>query len=127
MTIYTGTIQRALASIAKKGDVCTWRQWDIQDGDEDWTEDDASTSTDYTVKIVFFPYGAQVSNMSFAQVDGDVERFTSYGLMGSTGGLFTPKLRDLIIRSDGQVMKARGLDVLKPGAEALLYTIGFVG
>jgi len=124
MTIYTGSIERARASIAKKGDLCTWRQWDVDAGTTDWTEDEASTFTDYACKIVFFPFNG-FNKMTFQQVAGDVERYSSYGLMVPAG--FTPKLRDLVIRSDGTTMKPMGLDELKPGAEVVLYTLGFVG
>lgn len=127
MTVYTGSIARARSNIAKKGDVCIWRQWTIEAGDEDWTEDEDSEHVDYTVVIAFFPYEITPSKTSvtFQQVAGDVERFTEYGLMAASE--FTPKLRDLVIRSDGTTMKPLGLSALKPGAEVVLYTIGFVG
>ena len=125
MSIYTGSITRAKASIAKKGAVCTWRQYDIAAGSHDWTEADATTFVDYPVSLVVLPFDNRTASYTFQQQDNDVTRFLAYALMSGEVP-FVPRVRDLIIRPDGQQLKAMGIDELKPATEVILYTIGLV-
>ena len=127
MTVYTGSINRAIKSIAKKGAACTWRRVRKVDGAEPWLEDDTVTPMydEWPCQVVIFPYNGSVKNMTFSQVDGDVTTFQSYGLMGQTTG-FVPQLNDVLIRPDGQQLIVKGLDELKPATEVVLWTIGFV-
>ncbi len=121
MTEYTSAIASALRMIGKKGDACTWRQYAIDPGATDWTEDETSTFTDYPVSIAFFPYETR-TGLTFQQVAGDVTTVTEWALMGAVA--FTPGIRDLIIRSNGETVKPAGLGRLKPGAEIVLWQIG---
>lgn len=124
MSVYSSAIAGALRAIARKGDACVWRQYAVTDGDETWLEDETSPFIDYPVSIAFFPMdGGKASNTVYQQVAGDVTTFTSYAIMGAVP--FTPTLRDSITRSDGTVLKPTGLGMLKPGAEVVLWQIGF--
>lgn len=125
MSQYSQPIASALRLIAKKGELCTWRQYTMEPGSTDWNEDEASPFVDYSVSIVFLPYDSRTATFTFQQIDGDVTRITEYALMGAVP--FTPAIRDSIIRSDGTVIKPAGLDRLKPATEVILYTIGIVG
>lgn len=127
MTIYSGSIARAQASIAKKGAVCKWRRYVKQDGAEPWLEDESVSPQfeEWNVPVVVLPYDGSVKNMSFAQIEGDVTTFQSYGLMGQTTE-FVPQLNDVLIRPDGQELSVKALDELKPATETILWTIGLV-
>lgn len=127
MTIYSGSIARAKASIAKKGAACVWRRYVKQDGAEPWLEDEAVSPafTEWPCHAVVLPYNGSVKNMTFAQVDGDVTTFQSYALMGQTTD-FVPQLNDVLIRPDGQQLVVKGLDELKPATETILWTMGLV-
>lgn len=123
MTEYSSAIASAKRVIAKKGDACVWRQYTVADGNNAWTENEATaTFIDYPVRVVFLPYDSRTTGFTFQHVEGDVTTFTSYALMGAVA--FTPRLRDTIIRSDGTMVKPMGLDMLKPGAEIVLWQIG---
>lgn len=120
MTEYTQAIATATRLIAKKGELCTWRQFDIDNGDQDWNETSAGF-TDYPVRIVFLPYGRTVAAL-LAQLNGTtVERLSLYGLMAPVP--FTPKLRDLIISVRGELRPVT-MDILQPADEVVLYTLG---
>lgn len=128
MSDYTGAIQRAGNSIKRKGDVCIWRQWQVEsDPQLDWLEQDDASHTDYAVEMVFLPYDSRTTSNTFQLADGsDITHIRLYALLRGDVP-FTPTLRDLIIRSDGTELKPIGLDQLKPGSQTILWTIGFAG
>ena len=128
MSDYTGAISRAANTIKRKGDVCIWRQWQVEgDPQIDWLEEDDAPHTDHTVEMVFLPYDSRTTSNTFQLAEGsDITHIRLYALLRGDVP-FTPTFRDLIIRSDGTELKPIGLDQLKPGSQTILWTVGFRG
>ena len=124
MAEYDNAIATAKRLIDRKGVSSVWRKFNVVNGAEDWNEAGAG-HTDYSVKIVYLPYNRETASL-IAKLAGltDLSTYNLYGLMAPV--TFTPALRDLVISPVYGELRPVRLDILAPGAQIVLYTIGLV-
>ena len=131
MTVFERQIALARRMIAKNGMAVQWQsRGPLNVGGTPAKPSGASDPVLTPVKIVFLP--AKQESLAglfsmFSQDVPDVPTSGVRGLMASTVGL-EPSVNDLVIRKPGDVLHLdlkRGIDVLAPDGEPILYFLRF--
>lgn len=122
-TSYQRQINRAQASIAKKGKVVTWIQIVemITNPSNPWEK--TQVRNEYPVSIVFFPFNLQTKKMFQMMTGMEVTEGNFYGLMANVP--FEPKRKDKVLYKIGDVISLVNFNSLEPDGTPIFYTLEF--
>lgn len=117
-------ITTAKRAILKNGEKCVWRAPVSVEVDPamPW-KPVADDSVDYDdTPILFLPAGS-INALISLLAGTEVPVGSTSGLMASVS--FVPSIKDVVIRTDGSMLRIKSIDPLSPNGQIILYTIEF--
>ncbi|MGH8711235.1 MAG: hypothetical protein ACREVA_07955 [Burkholderiales bacterium] len=124
MGIYDTQIATAKRLIKQKGQIVNWLS--IEHGMPDNVTKPWKPSEEificYLVNIVFFPIGLAFTEFLHYLKNSEISSSSEQGYMGQVN--FEPKLKDIIIRNNEELVIS-SIDRIAPNGEIILYIIGF--